>query len=269
MGYEHIEVEISDHIGTVWLNRPEKLNALSADMWDDIPSAVKALDGDDSVRVIVLAGRGAAFTVGIDVGMLASLTPEGPSQAVTSQRLYDTIRRLQLTASAFADSPKPTIAAIHGFCLGAGMDLITACDIRVASADSTFSVRETKMGLVADVGTLQRLPAIVGPGHAAELSFTGGDIGTERAATIGLVNHVYADLDALTARSRQMAAEIASNSPLVVSGVKKVLAANRGSSVEDGLDFVAHWNSAHLLSNDLFEALSAFTEKRPPRFKGE
>ena len=269
MGYEHIEVEVSDHIGTVWLNRPEKLNALSADMWDDIPMAVQTLDGDKSVRVIVLAGRGAAFTVGIDIGMLAGLTPEGPSQAVTSQRLYETIRRLQLTVSAFANSPKPTIAAIHGFCLGAGMDLITACDIRVASADATFSVRETKMGLVADVGTLQRLPAIVGPGHTAELSFTGGDIGAERAAIIGLVNHVYADVEALNAHARQMAAEIASNSPLVVSGVKKVLAANTGSSVEEGLEFVAHWNSAHLLSNDLFEAMSAFKESRPPRFTGE
>lgn len=269
MGYQHIEVEVADHVGTVWLNRPDKLNALSADMWEDIPAAVQALDSDDSVRVIVLAGRGTSFTVGIDVGMLAGLAPESPSQAVASQRLYETIRTLQLTASAFANSPRPTIAAVHGFCLGAGMDLITACDIRVASADATFSIRETKMGLVADVGTLQRLPAIIGPGHTAELSFTGEDIGAERAAEIGLVNHVYTDAEELAVQARQMATEIASNSPLVLSGVKKVLAANPGRSVEEGLEFVAHWNSAHLLSNDLFEAITAFTEKRQPRFKGE
>lgn len=269
MAYEHIEVEVANNIGTIWLNRPEKLNALSMDMWEDVPAAVHALDEDETVRVIVLAGRGSAFTVGIDVAMLAGLAPEDSSRALASRRIYENIKKLQLTTSVFADSPKPTVAAIHGFCLGAGMDLITACDIRMASNDATFSIRETRMGLVADVGTLQRMPSIVNAGDVAELAFTGRDFDAPHAAQIGLVNRVFADRETLLEGVLQLAAEIAANSPLVVSGIKNVLAANRGRSIEESLDFVAHWNASYLLSDDLFEAINAHLEKRPPEFTGK
>ncbi|MEX2132898.1 MAG: enoyl-CoA hydratase-related protein, partial [Acidimicrobiia bacterium] len=186
-----------------------------------------------------------------------------------SKGLYQKIKELQETFSVFARSPKPTISAIHGYCLGAGMDLITACDLRLCSGDATFSIRETRMGLVADVGTLQRLPDIVGSGHTAELAFTGRDIDATRAKEIGLVSQVEADREALMASVNQLAGQISENSPLVLEGVKRVLQANRGRSVEEGLDYVAQWNSAFLLSNDLFEATSAFMEKRKPEFKGE
>jgi enoyl-CoA hydratase len=170
--------------------------------------------------------------------------------------------------SAFADSPKPTIAAVHGYCLGAGIDLITACDIRIASADATFSVRETKMGLVADVGTMQRLPKIIAPGHVAELVFTGRDIGAAEAERIGLVNRVHDDAEAMMAAVHEMAEEIAANSPLVIQGAKRVLAAEADMSTEAALDHIALWNSAFLWSNDLNEAMMAFMEKRPPNFTG-
>lgn len=269
MGYQHIEVETSGHVGIVWLNRPEKLNALSADMWEDIPEAVTSLDSDDDVRVIVLAGKGPSLTVGIDVAMLSSFKPEGSSPGAANRTLYQTIKRLQATVSAFADVRTPTIAAIHGYCLGAGMDLITACDIRLASSDAVFSIRETKMGLVADVGTLQRLPAIVGSGHVAELAFTGKDIDGGRAQEIGLVNRVVEGHDELHSATMSLANEIASNSPFVVRGIKEVLAANRGRSIDESLDYVARWNAAHLMTNDLMEATSAFLEKREPHFKGD
>lgn len=264
-----MSVERDGHIATVWLDRPEKLNALSADMWEDLPRAVADIDEDDAIRVIVVAGKGDAFTVGIDVAMLSGLAIPGPSPAATSKGLYLKIKELQETFSVFARSPKPTIAAIHGYCLGAGMDLITACDLRLCSADATFSIRETRMGLVADVGTLQRLPDIVGAGHTAELAFTGMDIDSARAKEIGLVSRVETDREALMVSVNQLAVQISDNSPLVLEGVKRVLQANRGRSVEDGLDYVAQWNSAYLLSNDLFEATSAFMEKRKPEFKGE
>ncbi|MEX0795978.1 MAG: crotonase/enoyl-CoA hydratase family protein [Acidimicrobiia bacterium] len=269
MSYQHLLVERDGHIATVWLNRPAKLNALSADMWADLPRAVAELDQDDAIRVIVVAGKGDAFTVGIDVAMLSELAPSGPSPASTSKGLYQKIKELQETFSVFARSPKPTISAIHGYCLGDGMDLITACDLRLCSGDATFSIRETRMGLVADVGTLQRLPDIVGSGHTAELAFTGRDIDATRAKEIGLVSQVEADREALMASVNQLAGQISENSPLVLEGVKRVLQANRGRSVEEGLDYVAQWNSAFLLSNDLFEATSAFMEKRKPEFKGE
>lgn len=269
MTYQHLLVERDGHIATVWLNRPDKLNALSADMWDDLPRAVADLDQDDAIRVIVVAGKGDAFTVGIDVAMLSGLALPGSSPASTSKGLYQKIKELQETFSVLARSPKPTIAAIHGYCLGAGMDLITACDLRLCSGDATFSIRETRMGLVADVGTLQRLPDIVGSGHTAELAFTGMDIDAVRAKEIGLVSRVETDQAALMASVDQMAGQISENSPLVLEGVKRVLQANRGRTVDESLDYVAHWNSAYLLSNDLFEATSAFMEKRKPEFKGE
>jgi len=268
MGYQHIEVELRDHLALLWLNRPEKLNALSADMWDDIPTAMGILDADDGVRTVVVAGRGPAFTVGIDIALLAGIQPEGESQAAANLALYHTIRRLQRTATCLAESPKPVIAAIHGHCLGAGMDLATACDIRLAARDATFSIRETRMGLVADVGTLQRLPAIVGPGHTAELAFTGSDIDADRALRIGLVNDVLPDAGATVEAALEIGARIADNSPLVVRGIKRVLAANEGRTVSEALDYAAHWNAAYLMSSDLMEAISAFAEKRKPDFTG-
>jgi enoyl-CoA hydratase len=268
MGYEHLEIERDGHVATVWLNRPEKLNAMSRDIWEDIPAAMAEIESDESARVVVLAGRGRAFSVGIDVALLATLQPGSGSPAESNQELYRTIKRLQLTASSLADSPKPVIAAIHGFCLGGGMGLATACDILLASADSVFSVRETRMGLVADTGILQRLPAMIGPGHTAELAYTGKDIDAVRAREIGLVTDVFPDPVATLEAARRLAAEIAESSPLVVSGIKRVLAANRGRTVEEGLDFVARWNSAYLISNDLTEAITAFFEKRKPDFTG-
>jgi enoyl-CoA hydratase len=256
-------------VAIVWLNRPEKLNAMSEDMWVDLPAAMAELDVDDTVRALVLAGRGPSFTVGIDIAMLSSLQPSGLSQAQANHRLYTQIRRLQLTASCLANSPKPVIAAVHGHCLGAGMDLITACDIRYGAADSVFSIRETRMAIVADVGTLQRLPAIVGAGHTAELAFTGSDIDGTRAAEIGLLNRVFPDTTTTHAAALELAALIGANSPLVVRGIKTVLAAGNNRSTADALEYVARWNAAHLISGDLMEALAAFVEKRPADFKGD
>jgi enoyl-CoA hydratase len=268
MGYDHLEIEHTGHVVTVWLNRPEKLNAMSEDMWVDLPTAMADLDADDSVRAVILAGRGPSFTVGIDIGLLASLQPDGSSPAQINHRLYTQIRRLQLTASCLADSPKPVIAAVHGHCLGAGMDLITACDIRYGSADSVYSIRETRMAIVADVGTLQRLPAIVGAGHTAELAFSGSDIDATRAAEIGLLNRVLPDVTTTQKAASELAGLIAANSPLVVRGIKNILAAGDTRSTADALEYVARWNSTHLLSDDLVEAIAAFMEKRPPEFKG-
>jgi len=268
MGYEHIEVERQVHIGSIWLNRPEKLNALSADMWDDLPAAVHELDEDDDVRVIVLAGRGRSFTVGIDVGLLASFRPEGPSPATANKELYETIKRMQGTVNSLAETSKPVIAAIHGHCLGAGVNLISACDIRLGASDALFSVRETKMGLVADIGALQRLPAIVGDGVTAEMALTGSDYPADWALDNGLVSRVFPDQESLIEGAMELASQIAANSPLVTQGVKRALQANDGRTVEQALEYMAQWNAAFLISNDLMEALGAFAEKRDPDFTG-
>lgn len=268
-------IEVEGHVATLWLDRPEKRNAMGPAFWDDLPVAMDAIRSDPSVRAVVIAARGPHFSVGLDLVSMAGLggAPEStdgshPSVATRAWRARAEISRLQASVTAVADCPVPVIAAVHGWCIGGGVDLIAACDIRLASADAQFSVRETKIAIVADLGSLQRLPAIIGKGHVAELAYTGKDMSAERAAAIGLVNQVSADADAVVADARTMAAEIAANSPLAVQGTKAVLAACKDRSVAEGLDYVATWNSAFLASDDLAEAMAAFVEKRPANFTG-
>lgn len=268
-----LTVEREAHVATLWLDSPERRNAMGPAFWADLPLVMRELSDDRDVRAVVLAGKGPHFTVGLDLkafgGTFAGGGDGSRSEAARRNELLRTVKRMQATMNAVADCPKPVIAAVHGYCIGGGIDLITACDVRLAAADAVFSVRETKIAIVADVGTLQRLPGIVTEGHVAELVYTGKDIGAARAKEIGLVNDVLPDADGVLEAARAMAREIAENSPLAVQGAKAVLRACRGKSVADGLDYVAVWNSAFIQSNDLMEAMTAFVEKRRPRYTGE
>jgi enoyl-CoA hydratase len=269
-----LTIEVEHHVATLWLDRPEKRNAMGPDFWADLPVAMAALGTDTSVRAVVLAATGPHFSVGLDLTALPGIAGPGgadgghPSAATRAAHARAEVVRLQGSINAVADCRVPVIAAVQGWCIGGGVDLIAACDIRLASAEAQFSVREAKIAIVADLGSLQRLPAIIGQGHVAELALTGKDITAERAAAIGLVNHVSTDAAAVVSDARAMAAEIAANSPLAVQGTKAVLAANEGRSVAEGLDYVATWNAAFLSSDDLTEAMTAFVEKRPGNFTG-
>ena len=275
MSFENISIERTGAVATLWLDRPEKLNALHRVLWKSIPAAVSSLDEDPDVRVIVLAGRGKAFCAGIDLIDHAttmagggSLSGRGESAVGKRRALLDDIRVYQQTASCFANTNKPVVAAVHGACIGAGMDLITACDIRLASADAVFSVRETRIAMVADIGTLQRLPRVIGDGAARELIFTGRDVDAARALSIGLLNAVLPDAAALHAQAQALAREIAANSPLAVQGSKQVMSQARRREVDAELDYVALWNAAFLHSDDLAEAMQSFMQRRKPEFKG-
>lgn len=273
---EVLTIERGDRVATLWLDNPRKRNAMGAAFWHDLPPAMGELGGDSEVRAIVLAGRGPMFSAGIDLEFLAGGAGTSgepgeaplPSAAAGAARAYRGLKHLQGAITSVADCPTPVIAAVHGWCIGAGVDLITACDIRLASADARFSVRETRLAIVADVGTLQRLPRIVGPGHAAELALTAKDITAERALAIGLVNDVCADHEAVVAAAQEMAAEMAALSPLAVQGTKAILRHAQDHTVADSLDYVALWNTAFAGSNDLQEAMAAFLEKRPPDYTG-
>lgn len=274
--YEVLDVERDGHVATLFLDRREKRNAMGPAFWRELPLAMSALSSDDSVRVIVIAARGPHFSVGLDLNSLGELANEGgegdgpakPSAAVLARRTRAEVERLQASINAVAACPKPVIAAVHGYCIGGGVDLITACDIRVASDDAVFSVRETRMAIVADLGSLQRLPLAVAMGHVAELAYTGKDINAGRAERIGLVNDVFPDHEAALAGAIELARQIAANSPLAVQGTKAVLQRIHRQQVADGLDFVATWNAGHLRSDDLVEAVVSFMEKRPPSFEG-
>ena len=273
--FANLAIERDGGVATLFLDRPEKLNALHRALWHSIPAAVAALDADPEVRVIVLAGKGKAFCAGIDLmdhaqGLGGGSLTGGEGSAVAKRRqLYDDIRAYQDTCSSFANTNKPVIAAVHGACIGAGMDLITACDIRLASADATFSVRETRIAMVADVGSLQRLPRVIGDGAAREWIFTGDDYSAQRAREVQLLNEVLPDPAALMARARELAATIAANSPLAVQGSKHVLGFASRREVDANLDYVAVWNAAFLHSEDLGEAMQAFMQRRPPVFRGQ
>jgi enoyl-CoA hydratase len=270
-----LRIERHDALATVWLDRPEARNAMGQDLWRDLPTAMQVVGEDPDVRVVVIAAKGPHFSVGLDLKAMGSLLTGGdnsgggtPSAAVRASGARADILRLQAAITAVAQCPKPVIAAVHGYCIGGGVDLIAACDIRLASADAIFSVREAKVAIVADLGSLQRLPSIIGAGHVAELAFTGKDIGAARAKEIGLVNDVADDVDGVLKAAYELGAEIAANSPLAVQGTKAILAANEGRTVAQGLDYVATWNAGMLGSDDLIEAMTAFMERRPPNFTG-
>jgi enoyl-CoA hydratase len=272
-----LTIEHRDAVATVWLDRPEARNAMGQDLWRDLPIAMQAVGLDSGVRAVVVAAKGPHFSVGLDLKAMGGQLTEGsgageggspPSTAVRAGRARADILRFQAAITAVAQCPKPVIAAVHGYCIGGGVDLIAACDIRLASADAIFSVREAKVAIVADLGSLQRLPSIIGAGHVAELAFTGKDIDAERARGIGLVNDVAPDAEGLMKAAYELADEIAGNSPIAVQGTKAVLAANEGRTVAEGLDYVATWNAGMLASDDLVEAMTAFLERRPPKFTG-
>jgi enoyl-CoA hydratase len=265
-----LAVERDGHVAWLWLDNPDRRNAMGPDFWADLPVLMRELSADPDVWVVVVAAKGKSFTVGLDLkSMGGAIAGDDASGAAKRMSSLQQIKLLQDSITAVADCPKPVIAAIHGHCIGGGIDLIASCDIRLASVDAVFSVRETKVAIVADLGTLQRLPGILTRGHVAELAFTGKDINAGRAHEIGLVNDVLPDVDALHKAAADLAAEIAGNSPLVVQGTKAVLRAGEGRSVAEGLDYVAVWNAAFLQSNDLLEAMTAFLEKRPPTFTGQ
>lgn len=249
----------------------ERSNTMGAEFWDELPQVFATIDAEPQAKVVLLTGSGRDFSLGLDLremlprwaGMLAPGARARPRTAFRSE-----IRRLQAAISSVAACRVPVIAAVSGWCVGGGVDLIAAADIRLAAADATFSVREVKLAIVADLGSLHRLAGIIGEGHLRELALTGSDIDADRAERIGLVNRVYPDRDSLRTAARQLAAEIAGNPPLAVEGTKQMLNADREHRVAQGLREVASWNAAFLPSDDLDEAIAAFGERRPPHFSG-
>ncbi|MDT5265963.1 MAG: enoyl-CoA hydratase [Mycobacterium sp.] len=270
--YQSLAVDVDGHVAQVTLLGPGKGNAMGPEFWAELPSVFASLDADPDVRAIVLTGSGRNFSYGLDLPAMGdTLSPMLADGALAKPRaeFHTRLRSMQQSITAVADCRTPVIASIHGWCIGGGVDLISAVDIRYASADAKFSVREVKLAIVADAGSLARLPLILSDGHLRELALTGRDINAERATRIGLVNDVYADAEASLAAAHATAKEIAANPPLVVQGVKDVLDEQRTAQVSASLRYVAAWNSAFLPSKDLTEGITAMFAKRAPEFKGE
>ena len=244
--------------------------AMAPAFFAELRAVMAALDADPDVRAIVVTGADGRFSYGLDLrAATASLGPvlTDPSAGAREAFLAH-LRDLQTSITAVAQCRTPVVAAVEGWCVGGGVDLITACDVRLASADALFSVREVRMAMVADLGSLQRLVGIIGDGHLRELALTGADVDAAHAERIGLVNRVLGDGAALRTAAFELAGTMAANSPLVTRGIKDVLDAERGPRVEAGLRYVGAWNAAFLPSADLAEAFTAFGERREPHFTG-
>lgn len=272
MSLQSLDVEHHGHISEVVLKGPGKGNALGPDFWNEAPGVFDELDRRVETRVVLLRGAGPQFCYGLDLmamaGELAPLMGE-PQMAKGRTDFLDLVHRMQGSPNGIAKCRKPVIAAVQGRCIGGGLDLVAAADIRVCSADASFSLREVKVAMVADMGSLQRLPFIIGEGATRQLALTGEDIDAARALSMGLVTEVCPDQTALLARARALATSIAENPPLVVQGVKRVMNQRVAAAQAAALDYVGVWNAAFLQSMDLTEAISAFAEKRSPTFTGQ
>uniref|UniRef100_A0A0D3EY28 Enoyl-CoA hydratase n=1 Tax=Oryza barthii TaxID=65489 RepID=A0A0D3EY28_9ORYZ len=248
-GFKTLAVTRPDPSAAVYevrLNRPTRLNALSPDAFAEIPRAMALLDRAPAARAVVLSAAGPHFCAGIELGSPGSpaTAPSGDPAPAAAEGLRRAILEMQAALTAIERCRKPVVAAVHGACVGGGVEVVAACDIRCCSKDATFVLREVDMAIVADLGALQRLPRIVGYGNAADLALTGRKITAMEAKEMGLVTR----------------------SAWAVMGTKAVLLRSRDITVEQGLEHVATWNAAMLRSNDLEEAIQAFLEKRKPVF---
>jgi len=266
MGSERIRIAMEGDVAHVALARGDRLNAMDGEMFAAIGDTFRALGRDPAVRAILLTGDGRHFTAGLDLDYAGSQfgTASDPGRAAEARLRH--IEWLQDAFNAVERARAPVVAAIHGGCIGAGVDLVAACDLRVASADAYFQVAEVDVAITADLGTLQRLGHLIPQGVLRELTYTGRRMGAEEAAKYGLVNQVAADREAAIAAGLALARTIAAKSPLAVAGAKKSLNHSRGRPVEDGLRDVGLWNAATLVSADLGEAIRARLGKTEPEF---
>ena len=266
MSYKFIELEISNYIATVTLARIDALNALSLEFAAEIARVFSDLGKNDEVRSIVLQSKARIFCAGLDLKDAAS----GDHSSIRGA--IDTVKKSQPLfdcCNAIEECPKAVIAAVHGKCIGGGLDIISACDIRLCTEDAVFCLKEAAIGLVADMGVLQRLPLIVGQGFAREMAYTAGNYSAKEAEKMGLVNNVYADQKELTAAAKKLAAKIAANAPLALHCTKEVLNFSRYVNVHEGMALAIQKNTSLLMSSDLKEAVIAFLEKRAADFKGK
>jgi len=267
--YQHFKAisvtQPSPNVFSVELNRPEKMNAMSQVMWEEIGEVFRALHKDAECRVVLLSGAGKMFSSGIDLSdftKLGSLVYGEEDLARKSINLYQFVREFQNCFSELQNCRKPVIACIHSACVGGGVDLITATDIRLATSDAWFCVKEVDMGLAADVGTLQRLPKVIGNQSLVnELCLTARKLKSEEAERCGLVSRLFTDKEAMMSSALELAQQIAAKSPVAVQGTKLHLNYSREHTVEEGLKYISTWNMAMLQSEDLMKSAMAAMDK--------
>jgi len=261
------EVEVDGGVAHLAMNRPEKANGMSPDFWEDLPRLTKELEQDMTIRAMVISGKGKHFTGGMDLSAFGSIMDLLKSEPGRSS--YETrklVLKLQNSFNALEEARFPVIAAIHGACIGGGIDMISACDIRLASNDAIFSIEEINIGMTADVVTLQRLPKLMAPGIVKELAYTGRRFSATEAKDWGFINAVCDSQQDVLDKALELARQIATKSPLAISGIKKSIDYARDHNVADSLNQIATWNGGMLRPEDLMGAIKAKMEKKQAVF---
>jgi enoyl-CoA hydratase len=258
--YETLELTLEEAVLTVCLNRPDKANSMNAPMWRELQAVFEWADVEPAVRAVILAGNGRHFCAGIDLSLFSSVV-DGGGSGRDSGRVGEQVRlnvlRLQDNLTAIERCRKPVLAAIHHTCIGGGVDMTCCCDMRYCTEDAYFSIKEIDLGMVADVGTLQRLPRLIGDGLVRELAYTGRRMEPQEALAAGFVNRVFPDRDSLIAGVTEIAREIARKSPLAIRGSKEMILYSRDHSVADGLNYIATWNAGLMSQSDLMSSIQA------------
>ena len=256
-----------NHVAEICLRRPEALNSMNADFWHELPEIIDALDRQGSARVIILCSSGKHFSAGMDLSALSSMggNPE-QEPARQAEKLRRWILSLQDTFTKLETARMPVISAVQGACIGGGVDMVCATDMRFCTSNAYFNVKETELGITADVGTLQRIESVMPAGLARELCFSSRNMGAEEARACGFINKVYDNHNEMLEGVRALATSIARHSPMAVHGTKAMLNYSRDHSVQDSLNHMATWQSGMFKAPDVKEAMQAGAEKRTPKF---
>jgi enoyl-CoA hydratase len=267
MTYETLDLDISDGVAHVVLNRPKELNTMTRTFWREIKQVAGMLNHNPEVRVVVLSSTGKHFTAGMDLAVFDNLQPNSDADGATQREL---LRRMvfefQECFSPLERLSVPVLAAIQGGCIGGGVDLISTTDMRYCTQDAFFSIMEINIGMTADVGTLQRLPHLIPAGLMRELAYTGRRLEAEEAKNVGLVNAVYDSPEDMINGVMSIARDIAAKAPLAITGTKEMLNYTRDHSVDDSLRYMATWQAGMLSGPDMMEAITARQQKRAAEF---
>ncbi len=268
MAYSTFDFSVADHVAHIRFNRPDKANAMIMAFWQEMVDVFAEIEDRPEVRVVVISSTGKTFTGGLDLAAFAGIAADMMSgdRGRVGEQFRRTVAEMQESFAVIDRCRVPVLVAVQGGCVGGGVDLISACDMRYATEDAWFCIQEINIGMTADVGTLQRLPHLMPSGLVRELAYTGRRMAAEEAFRCGLVNRLFGNHALMMEEVMSIARSIAAKSPLAIHGSKQMLNYTRDHNTADALDYMQVWQAGMFLTQDLMEQMQANQQKRPAQF---